>query len=175
MFLSLLALLLIIAPLVLLTRGCSFEPGAPRADPADAPVVDVRGDLSRLAPSVGFPIRLPRVPEQWRANSTSTSSVPPTSVVVRAGWLTPERFVQLSQSSAPMADLLAVETGTASSARGDVDVDGTKWAVHPGRRDERVWVADLAGTTVLITGNGSEDEFRTVARSLKAAPPLPTA
>ncbi|MGQ0840859.1 DUF4245 domain-containing protein [Actinokineospora sp.] len=172
MVLSLLALLLIIGALLFFNRGCSFSPGTPEADPATAPTVDLRADLGRAARGVDFPLRLPEVPAGWRANSTSTSPVEPVSVVVRAGWLTPARFVQLSQSAAPAADLVRVETGRESGPVGEIEVAGTKWTVYPGRRDERAWVADFAGVRTLITGSGTEDEFRALASALPASTPL---
>ncbi|WP_139190699.1 DUF4245 domain-containing protein [Actinokineospora iranica] len=173
MVLSLLALLLILAPLVVFSRGCSFSPGPPDADPATAPTVDVAEHLGRAAASVDFPLRAPTVPDTWRANSSSTSRVRPVSVVVRAGWLTPDRFIQLSQSSAALEDLLPVETGQAAPAIGTMDVDGTVWTEFSGRRAEKAWAADLGGTTTLITGSATPDEFRVLASAAQAAGPLP--
>ena len=173
MVLSLLSLLLIIGALLFFTRGCSFSPGPPAADPATAPTADVAADLGRSASSVDFPVRSPQVPAGWHANSFSTSPVEPVSVAVRAGWLTPDRFVQLSQSGAAAEDLARVETARSSPATGTVDVDGTAWTVFPGRREEVAWVANLGGTTTLITGSATADEFRALARAVQAAGPLP--
>lgn len=175
MLLSLLALLVILTPVLLLSRGCSFDPGAPTADPATAPTADLAADLPRTARSLDFPLRLPAVPEGWRANSSSTSAVPPAAVAVRAGWLTPHRFVQLSQSAAPAPDLVRAETGREPEPAGEVEVDGTKWTVYPGRRAEAAWLADLGEVRLLITGDGDDGEFRALARAAAAAAPLPRA
>ena len=45
---------------------------------------------------------------------------------------------------------------------------------YPGRRAEQAWVTRLDGTTVLITGTGTEQEFRALATAVQAATPLPS-
>jgi hypothetical protein len=173
MLLSLLALLLIIGSLLAFNRGCSFSPGPPDADPATAPSVDAAVDLARYARSTDFAIRSPAVPAQWRANSTSSGPVEPASVVVRVGWITPGRFVQLSQSSAEPAEVVRVETDQESAPTGSLEVGGRSWTVYPGRRDEHAWATRLDGVTLMITGNGTDEEFRTLATAVLSAPPLP--
>ncbi|OLR90325.1 hypothetical protein BJP25_03525 [Actinokineospora bangkokensis] len=173
MVLSLLALLVIIAALLLFNRSCSFSPGGPEIDPSSAPTVDVRPQFEQVARTVDFSLRLPAVPARWRANSTTTNRAGADSVVVRAGWLTPDRFVGLSQSRAAAPELVELETGARAEPTGSVEVDGTQWTVYPGVRAERAWAAALGGTTTLITGTGTEDEFRTLATAVQAAQPLP--
>lgn len=173
MLLSLLALLLIIGSVLAFNRGCSFSPGPPEADPATAPTVDAGVDLTRYARTVDFALRLPAVPAEWKANSTSSGPVDPVSVVVRVGWITPGRFVQLSQSSAAPAEVVRVETGQEQQPTGEVEAGGRTWTVYPGRRDERAWTTEVDGVTLMITGNGSDDEFRTLATAVLTATPLP--
>lgn len=173
MLLSLLALLLIIGSVLAFNRGCSFSPGRPDADPALAPTVDAAVDLGRYARSTDFAIRLPAVPAEWKANSTSSGPVEPVSVVVRVGWITPGRFVQLSQSSAAAAEVVRVETDRESAPTGAVEAGGQTWQVYPGRRDEHAWATSLDGVTLMITGNGSDEEFRTLATATLKAAPLP--
>jgi len=174
MVLSLTALLLILGALLFFNRGCAFSPGVPEADPNTAPSVDAGADLSRYASSADFPIRLPVLPSGWRANSSSSGPVPPASVVVRVGWLTPGRFVQLSQSGAPGADVVHVETGQKDSKpTGSIEAGGRTWQVFPGRRAEKAWTTAVDGVTLVITGSGSEDDFRTMAEAVLAATPLP--
>lgn len=173
---AIVVLLLIVGVLVTTTRSCSFDPGAPSVDRGSAPSVDVSAKLHRAASSVAFPIRQPRLPSSWRANSSSTAPVGSGSgadVVVRVGWLTPGgRYVQLSQSGASAGDVLAEDTGTASARSGSVSVDGVSWGTYPARRDEVAWVATLDGAVVLITGNGSEEEFRQLAAAVTEAEPV---
>jgi Protein of unknown function (DUF4245) len=172
-------LLVIIGVIVAVTRGCSFDPGAPAADRGSAPSVDVSVKLHEAAATVTFPVRKPSMPRSWHPNSSSTAPVgtgAEADVVVRVGWLTPGgRYVQLSQSGARVPDLLGSETGAqaAPEKSGSVSVDGVSWATYPSRRDEQAWVATLDETVLLITGSGSDDEFRELASAVVRAKPLP--
>lgn len=168
-------LLVIVGAVVGFGRSCSFSPGGPSVAPPTK-TVDVSANLAAAASSVDFPVRQPEVPAGWRANSSSTTAVGRgDGVIVRVGWLTPERYIQLSQSGGAVADVVAAETGHEDAGSlGSVDVDGTRWTIYPGRRDERAWVVRLDKATVLITGTGTEDEFRTLARGVQARGPLPT-
>lgn len=175
---AVLLLVLIVGGVAAVTRGCSFSPGGPTVDPDSAPSVDAARELATAATTVDFPIRHPSLPPEWRANSSSTSPVGSganASVVVRVGWLTPQgRFVQLSQSGAEPLDLLAVETGRQDAVRhGVVDVGGQPWTSYPSREPESAWVTQLDGVTVVITGNGGEEEFRVLAAAVAASKPLP--
>lgn len=166
-------LLAVVGAVVGFTRSCSFSPGGPSVAPPTR-TVDVPANLAAAASSVDFPVRRPNVPDDWRANSSSTTAVGRgDSVIIRVGWLTPDRYVQLSQSGGPVADVVAAETGREEAgSTGDVDVNGTRWAVYPGRRDEQAWVTRLGDATVLVTGTGSAEDFRTLAASVQTAKPL---
>jgi hypothetical protein len=173
---AMVVLLVIVGVLVAVTRGCSFDPGAPTSDPATAPRVDVSAKLAQAASSVAFPVRQPKVPSSWHANSSSTAPVGAGSaanVVVRVGWITAEgRYVQLGQSGGSVADVLTAEAGEASAQSGAESVDGVSWGVYPSRRDEVAWVGTLDGVVVVITGSGSDQEFRSLASAVAAASPL---
>lgn len=173
---ALVVLLAIAGVVAAVTRGCSFDPGAPATDQGSVPSVDVSAKLSAAASSVAFSVRQPVVPGGWRANSSSTAPVGSGSgadVVVRVGWLTAGgRYVQLSQSGGDAGDVVATETGMAPGQTDSVSVDGVSWAVYPSRRDEVAWVASLGGAVVLITGNATEDEFHELATAVAAAKPL---
>jgi hypothetical protein len=168
-------LLLIIGAVLAWFGGCSFSPGRPSVDQASVPSADASAALTRAAGSVAFPVREPAVPKGWRANSTSTASVGAGEVVVRVGWLTASgKYLQLSQSGGTVQDVLVTETGQAKApaATGSVQVDGVRWTSYPGRRDEPVWVTELDGTVVLVTGSASESEFRQLATATQEATPL---
>ncbi|MGH3761283.1 DUF4245 domain-containing protein [Actinophytocola sp.] len=173
---AMVVLLVIVGLLVTVTRSCSFDPGAPSADRGSAPSVDVSVKLHEAASSVTFPVRQPELPSSWHANSSSTAPVGSGSgadVVVRVGWLTPGgRYVQLSQSGGSPGDVLAAETGAASSRSGSVSAGGVSWGTYPSRRDEVAWVATLDGAVVLITGDGSQEEFRRLAAAVAEAGPV---
>jgi hypothetical protein len=93
---------------------------------------------------------------------------------VRVGWLSPAgAYLRLSQSSAQPAELVSFEVGALREATGTVRVGETAWTVHPGPRDELVWVADLGAARMLITGSAGDAEFRTLATAALAAVPVP--
>ncbi|WP_291408529.1 DUF4245 domain-containing protein [Actinophytocola sp.] len=173
---AMVVLLVIVGVLVAVTRGCSFDPGAPSSNPDTAPSVDVSAKLHEAARSVTFPVRRPALPADWKANSSSTAGVgsgAAADVVVRVGWLTPsERFLQLSQSGGDVADVLRTETGESGTSTGSVEVTGTTWETYPARRDEVAWVATLDGVVMLITGSAPEGEFERLAAAVRKAKPL---
>ncbi len=146
------------------SRGCTFSPGGPTVDAGSLPVVDAPAELRELAPHVEFPVRIPAVPAQWRANSLDRDTVGEVTAV-RTGFVTPEgRYLRLLQSDAPEAALLAVEAGTDPvPGRGVVDVDGQQWGAYGRDGQEPTWIADLGDVRLLITGSGSEADFRTLA------------
>jgi hypothetical protein len=172
---AMVVLLVVVGAVVGLTRGCSFSPGGPTIA-APTNTVDLTKGLAAAASTVDFPVRRPQVPQGWRASSSSTGPVGRgASVIVRVGWLTPDRYVQLSQSGGAVADVVATETGRDDAeSTGSVDVDGVRWTTYPGRRSEQAWTTRLDRTTVLITGTGTETDFRALATAMQATSPLPS-
>lgn len=163
-----------------LTRGCSFSPGGPTVDPGAGPVVDAPAQLRALAPRVPFALRIPAVPPDWRSNSTGQDLVDPTDGTsgraVRVGYVTPEgRYLRLLQSNASEEALLAVEAGaTVVPAQGVVDVAGVRFVVYGAPDEEPIWIGQLpSGVRVLITGSGTEAEFRTLVGAVVAGEELP--
>lgn len=176
LLLTALPLVLVVLAFVGLAGQCSFSPGGPDTGSAQVPAVDVAAELGRVARGVDVPVRLPDVPDDWRATSVTSAGVEGGARrVVRTGWLVPTGFVQLSQSDADEAPLVAEEVGAEDVAvpTGAVDAGGATWVVYPGRREEQVWVADVDGARLLITGSAAEAEFRTLADAAIAAPVLP--
>jgi hypothetical protein len=178
MVLSMAVLVAIIGAIVWLTRGCEFSPSGPSVDPASAPTVDASKELNSAARRVVFPVRSPVVPGDWRSNSFNTSPVgtgAQATTAVRVGWITPPgHYLRLSQSNAPVDLLVVMEAGgdVSPDSRGSVDVAGTKWAKHLGKGSESSWVTTVDGVQLLITGSGTEDEFRTLATAAQTAKPV---
>lgn len=178
MVLSLAVLIAIIGSIVWLTQGCEFSPSGPKVDPSSAPTVDPARELGNAARRVDFPVRQPAVPDGWRANSSNTLPVgqgAARTTAIRVGWVTPGgKYLRLSQSKAPIDDLVALEAGggVSVSSTGSVDVAGTQWAKHHGKGDEPAWVLSLDGVQLLITGSGTEDDFRALATAAQTAKPL---
>ncbi|HOZ60459.1 MAG TPA: DUF4245 domain-containing protein [Nakamurella multipartita] len=163
--------------LMFLYGQASFAPGGPSA--GQAPTADVTGGLTRAAPLVGFPVIVPAaLPDGWQPNSFTFTAAPGTAVqpaAVRGGWLTEDnRFVTLVQSTGELPQIQTAELGTARSAAGTVDVDGTTWTIVPGRRDEVAWVRPAGDVTYLITGSATAEQFRALAVAADQGTPATT-
>jgi Protein of unknown function (DUF4245) len=172
---DMLAALVVLAVVVLavggLSRSCTFAPAGPTVDASRLPVVDAPAELARLAADTPFPLRVPAVPADWRANAVDRTSLPEGGRTVRTGYLTPEgRYLRLQQADATEEALLRAEGGGGPApARGVVDVDGQRWVAYTGERGEQIWITEVAGDSpvrMLVTGSGSEADFGTLAAAV---------
>jgi Protein of unknown function (DUF4245) len=174
---------------------CSFEPVG--SNKGAIPSYDAAAALRADAQTLGFPIRLPRLPAGWQANSGSRGGIdggrtdPATgqhlhAVTSTVGYIGPTgMYVSLTQSNAD-EDKLVASIHRSAYPTGTVDVDGTNWVVYRGAGDasdkgaeaEPVWTTKLAGPSgaaqIAITGAGGADQFRTLASATQSQPPLPT-
>lgn len=181
------------APLVaacLLLAGmlgqCSFQPQGPQ--PGTVPSYDASAALHADAEVLGFPIRLPAVPEDWQPNSGARDGIDSgrldpadgqrkRALLSRVGYITPRGvYMAVIQSNADEDKLVGwIEPDLYPT--GSQEVDGVRWIVYQGaERGEPVWTARLADpvpTQVAITGAGSPDEFRTLAEAIQGQQPLP--
>jgi hypothetical protein len=192
MFWSMAPLVLACIALAGLVGMCSFQPRGPQM--GTVPAYDAATALKADAQTLGFPIRLPRLPDGWRPNSGSRSGLeggrtdPVSGQQVRArvsrvGYIAPTTmYVSLSQSDAD-EDKLVRSIHADMIPTGTQDVAGVQWVVYEGSsggggRGEPVWTTRLGGpddgTQIAITGAGSADEFRTLAKATQSQPPLPT-
>jgi Protein of unknown function (DUF4245) len=169
--------LLVLVVLVIggLTRGCSFAPAGPTVDPGAGPTVDAPGQLRALAGSTPFTLRVPVVPADWRANAVGTLEVGPASHrAVRTGYVLPTgRYLRVVQSDADEAELVAEEARGTPVASGPVDVAGTSWVTYGDGTPEAIWVAQVDGVRLLITGSGDDAERRTLAAATTGGAVLP--
>ncbi len=191
MFWSIGPLLLACVILAGLLGMCSFAPTGP--GPGFVPDYDAPAALKADADALKIPIRLPALPDGWRANSGSRSGIeggrtdPATGQSVRAvsstvGYLTPGgMYLSLTQSNADEDKLIGslepdlVPTGTE-------DVDGVTWIVyeggeHDGRPAEPVWTTQLRGPSgpaqVALMGAAGTDDYRRLALATQSQSPLP--
>ncbi|MGQ0575284.1 MAG: DUF4245 domain-containing protein [Pseudonocardia sp.] len=166
--------ILVLLPVILLFGGlsrCSFSPGGPSFDPSAGPSVDAPALLRDLAPQVPFVLRVPAVPPGWRANAVDRAALDGGSAV-RVGYLTGAgRYVQLVQSDAAEEIVVRDAAGALPPGRGTVEVAGRVWVVYGGA--EPVWVADVDGVRLLVTGSGDDAEFRVLAAAVLAGARLP--
>jgi hypothetical protein len=165
---------------------CSFAPNGPgegAPPPYDAPAA-----LKADAEALKIPIRLPKLPDGWRANSGSRGSIdggrtdstgqPARAVISRVGYLAPSgMYLSLTQSDADEEKLVA-SLDTSLAPTGTQDVDGVRWIVYEGGEDVRpVWTTRLTGPTgpaqIAMNGAAGTDEYRTLAKATQTQPPLP--
>ncbi len=154
-----------------LSRGFGFAPTGPTVDPAGIPTVDAPAELRGLAASVPFALRIPAVPAGWRPNSVADDPLAGTDrTAVRVGYLTDQSdYLQLVQSDATEEALLAAQAGTRQLvAQGTQDVAGQRWVVYGTRPGEPVWIADEGRVRLVITGSGTDDEYRALAGAARA-------
>ena len=195
MFWSLMPLVVACILLAGLVGMCSFQPGS--ANKGAIPSYDAAAALRADAHTLGFPIRLPRLPVGWRPNSGSRGGIengrtdPVTGQRLHAatsivGYISPTgMYLSLTQSDAD-EDKLVGSIHPSAYPTGTVDVDGATWVVYrssgqAGADAEPIWTTRLAGPTgrpggqvqLAITGAGDADQFRTLASATQSQPPLP--
>ena len=186
MFWSMAPLVVVCIVLAGVLGMCSFAPNGPgegAPPPYDAPAA-----LQADADALKIPIRLPALPDGWRANSGGRGGIeggrenpdgsPARAVTSRVGYLAPTgMFISLTQSNAD-EEKLVQSIDTSLVPTGTQDVAGGRWIVYEGGEDVRpVWTARLTGPTgvaqVAITGAAGTDEYRTLAQATQSQSPLP--
>ncbi|MBS4730658.1 DUF4245 domain-containing protein [Mycobacterium sp. SM1] len=186
MFWSIALLALACILLAGLAGTCSFQLGAPRGGPV--PSYDAASALRADAQALGFPIRLPRLPSGWQANSGSRGGIengrtdPSSGRAVNAvtstvGYLSPTgMYLSLTQSNAD-EDKLVGSIHPSMYPTGVIGIDGVNWVVYEGKGREPVWTTRLDGPSgsaqIAITGAGSTDQFRALAAATQSQAPLP--
>ena len=176
-------LVVVIVGLALITNTISFSPGGPSTDaPIGGPVIDENQQFQLAVTQMHFPLHQPTLPGGWHPNSADLDPVGPTATngqpnSLRIGFITPAgRYVSIAESSAAVLDLAREAAGTGGdvpmSPKGTVNVEGTSWTIYQGTRDEVSWALDLGAVRVLISGNGSQAEFTTMAKAVQTAPVL---
>ena len=183
---------LVIACIVLagMLGMCSFQPNGP--GPGPAPDYDAPAALQADADALKIPIRLPRLPDGWHANSGNRNGIdggrtdPATGQQSRAvsstvGYLAPSgMYVSLTQSNADEEKLVA-SINPDLYAAGTQDVDGVKWVVYEGgpqddKPAEPLWTTRLNGpggpAQIAITGAAGTDEYRMLAAATQTQSPL---
>ena len=175
MFWSLAPLVLACVVLAGLVGMCSFQLSGPKTGPV--PSYDVAAALHADATQLGFPVRMPKLPDGWHANSGQRGNVG-TFVTSTVGYLAPSgMYISLTQSNADEQRLVA-SINNDLAPTGVQNVDGVTWVVYEGgEKAQPVWTTRLDGPTgaeqIAITGAVHADEFRTLAAATQSQSPLP--
>lgn len=191
MFWSLIPLVIGCIVLAGLVGTCSLQLHSHQGPipPYDAPAA-LRADAATL----GFPVRLPQLPDGWQANSGRRGSIQGgrvdpstgqrlTATTSTVGYITPTGlYLSLTQSNAD-EDKLVGSIHPSAYPTGAIDIGGVKWVVYQGAGQsgadaEPVWTTRLSAPTgatqLAITGAGTDDQFRTLASATQSQSPLPS-
>lgn len=172
MIMTLLPLIIISFIIAGIASQCSFNPGAPQA--GQVPTFDVEGALQYDADTLNFPIRIPQVPEGWQANSGSREDTTGegSGTITSIGYVTPgNRFIRYSQASTSPEQLTRFHLGSDAVVEGSRNVAGQEWTVYQAPDSEPLWLTDLGGARISMTGSANEEEFTAMAQAIATAPP----
>ncbi|MGL4304761.1 MAG: DUF4245 domain-containing protein [Mycobacteriaceae bacterium] len=151
---------------------CAFSPGGKKQ--GTIPSFDAKAALSADARQIGFPVRLPVVPQGWKSNSGSTSTISGSGGgrQTTVGYITNSgRYLSLTQSNAVEQVLVRDRTDFAGQPSSVVEIDQVRWSIYE-PTGEKIWLADLGAVRLLITGAGSTEEFTDLARATTGQDPL---
>lgn len=172
---SLIPLLLLCAFVAMVSGNCSVGLTGGAGDDR-IPAYDIDNGLRADARSLPFPIRLPATPQDWKPNSGTTAALENTSVS-NSGFITANGvYIQLSQTDAPEDSLVGSLSGDERLlGAGTREVGGSNWVVYAKPDGGRtVWVTDLGDVRIgLMSNNGKEEDFQTLASATLAVSPLP--
>jgi len=154
------------------TGLCTYNPGRPEQGPVQE--VDARTFLELEARAVDFPVRYPEMPEGWVTNSARRSMVDqqPAPVV---GWVTPDGgFLQLTQTGADLETAIEEQDSQPRPHESSVDIEGVSARVLRGDDSDvrPIWAVDAGDARWVLTGAGTDDEFRALIAATHAANPI---
>ena len=147
----------------------------PRADGEPNWQVDYVAQSEIASQSLGEPLLVPAMPEQWRANAAELRNATNGQVTSwYIGFITPsDKFIAFNEA------FDANETWVANElkdypATGTVTIDGQQWTVYDNRsmndagNVEYAMVTTLGRSTVVLYGTADDAEFEQLATSITA-------
>lgn len=164
MLISMTVLMLLVLPFLWLHPKPDAQPY--RAD------VDVAQEAQYVAEQAPFTPATPGLGEGWSANYARWNPQSQDGLAVwEVGYLSPGyHLVELQQTGEANPTWLAQRTGAAPVTRQETLSDVT-WDVHhraaAGKQEAfTAWVGKLRGSTVVLSGKATDEEFEHVARAL---------
>ncbi|MCF8611636.1 DUF4245 domain-containing protein [Gordonia sp. HY285] len=168
---SLIALGVIILVVAGVAGSCSWGFGSDATE-QNVPHFDVSEGLRADANTMGFPIRDPKVPNDWQANSGSTQEIAET-ISSNVGWITDGgAYVQLTQTDATEESLMRKLLGDDTSGNGTRDIGGQMWVTYENLEHQKAWIVDLGNVRIGVKSRGKDDSMQTLAEAVLAAKPL---
>ncbi|MBL7285558.1 DUF4245 domain-containing protein [Corynebacterium godavarianum] len=155
------------------TGLCTFNPGKPEQGPVQE--VDARTFLDMEARSVDFPVVYPEAPAGWVTNSARRAMIEQAPAPT-VGWVTADGgYLQLTQTGAPLDKAVRGADQKPRELQRSVDVGSTEAQVYTSASDDvrDLWAVDAGQSRFLVTGAGTEEEFRALIEAALTAAPLP--
>jgi Protein of unknown function (DUF4245) len=141
------------------------------------PAVSYQGDLAAMTRAARYPVLAPSgLPLSWSPVSSGVAlggANGAGTATWHLGYVTPSgALASMEESDAAAARFIRRMTN-GGTAVAPVQVAGRAWraSTTPGRGQRSLYETDVAGATIVITGNASWDELRTLAASLRPVPP----
>lgn len=168
---SLIPLLLIALVVAGISGSCSFGFGS-SATNQNVPEFAVSAGLRADADTMGFPIREPKLPSDWKPNSGSTQEIGNTASS-NVGWITPGGiYVQLTQTNATEEQVVRKTLGDSATGEGVREISGQQWVTYSGDEKRKTWVADMGDVRVAVVSRGNDADMETLATAVTKAHPL---
>lgn len=130
--------------------------------------VDVATTAGQATATAGFTAVAPAVPEGWGANYARWNGAGTDQVEFwEAGYLTAEEeFAGFKQTAQSNPTWLSQQMDNAP-ATGTRSVDGTQWDLYEPADGDRHLVAEVDGTTVLVSGSGDLEDLDILASAIQ--------
>ncbi|WMY79612.1 DUF4245 domain-containing protein [Citricoccus sp. I39-566] len=130
--------------------------------------VDVAATAEQATATAGFTAVAPAVPEGWSANYARWNAAGTDQVEFwEAGYLTAEEdFAGFKQTAQSNPTWLSQQMDNAP-ATGTRSVDGTRWDLYEPADGDRHLVAEVGGTTVLVSGSGDLEDLDILASAIQ--------
>jgi Protein of unknown function (DUF4245) len=140
---------------------------------ASPPTVSYQADLATMTRAARYPVLAPAgLPLSWSPVSSGVAlggANGAGTATWQLGYMTPAgTLASMEESDATPAAFIRRMTN-AGTAVPPVQVAGRTWraSVTPGRGQRSLYETDIAGATIVITGNASWDQLRALAASLR--------
>lgn len=170
---------MVISMAVLVLLALPFFLLQPRPDGQTyRPQVNVAQEASYASDVANFTALAPELGEEYSPNFARWQGNTADGVDRwEAGWVTPSsRFIELIQTDQANPTWLA-DVVDQAPATGQREAHGVNWEMRQKENDSgqvtRSWVGELDGSTVVLTGTGSEAEFDHLAQAVVTAQQSP--
>jgi len=133
-------------------------------------VIDPSDTYAGARSAASYPVRVPDLPDGWRATSATNQTGEGGRLTMRVGFLTPSgQYAQLVESDLERAVILNRDVSAGARPIGTLLVGAVPWDKLPAKKPgDRALALTAAGVTYVVYGSASYAELSTLAGSLRA-------